>query len=119
VPYVIFADESKSKALPVFNIKERTAECDFNSIKPLLAQMVMLAYKKNKNPEFVKSVYPKLVKHIAHWENTQKKKGLFVWRSLRGSGSDNTLQSTADLLIPRLAQSLTALCIWSFPLWPR
>ena len=89
VPYVIFADESKSKALPVFNIKERTSECDFNSIKPLLAQMVMLAYKKNKNPEFVKSVYPKLVKHIAHWENTQKKKGLFVWRSLRGSGSDN------------------------------
>ena len=89
VPYVIYADNSKSRALPMFNIKERTAECDFNSIKPLLAQMVMLAYRKKNDKEFVKSVYPKLAKHIAHWENTQMKKGLFVWRSLRGSGSDN------------------------------
>ena len=90
VPYVIYSvDNSKSSVLPMFNIKERTAECDFNSIKPLLAQMVMLAYRKKKDKEFVKRVYPKLIKHIEHWENTQKKKGLFVWRSLRGSGTDN------------------------------
>ena len=89
VPYVIYADDSKSTALPSFDIKARTADCNFNSIKPLLARMVMLAYEKKGNLEFVKSVYPRLIRHIEHWEQTQKKKGFFVWRSLRGSGADN------------------------------
>ena len=90
VPYVIYADDSKSNALPMFNIKERGADCNFNSAKPVLAQMTMLAYNKNKNIDFVKGIYSKLVKHIEHWENTQQKKnGLFVWRSMRGSGTDN------------------------------
>ena len=33
----------------MFNIKERGADCNFNSAKPVLAQMTMLAYNKNKN----------------------------------------------------------------------
>lgn len=90
IPYVIYADSENADALPKFNIKERGEECDFNSAKPILAQMTLLAYKKNRHLEFVKSIYPKLVKHIEHWENTQQKtNGLFVWRSLRGSGADN------------------------------
>ena len=90
MPYVIYADDGKSHALPLINIKARTEDCNFNSVKPLLAQMVMLAYGKNKDIGFLKSVFGKLKKHISHWESTQQKKnGLFVWRSLRGSGSDN------------------------------
>ena len=90
VPYVVYSDDSKSNALPMFNIKKRDESCDFNSAKPLLAQMALLAYGKNKNVDFIKSIYEKLAKHIEHWENTQQKKnGLFVWRSLRGSGTDN------------------------------
>lgn len=90
IPYVIYADNERSNALPMFNIKERGDECDFNSAKPLMAQMVLLAYRKNNDIEFVKRVYVKLIKHIEHWENTQQKKnGLFVWRSPRGSGTDN------------------------------
>ena len=90
IPYVIYADDSKSNALPMFNIKQRGEDCDFNSAKPVLAQMAMLGYRKNRNAQFVKRIYPKLVKHIEHWENTQKKQhGLFVWRSMRGSGTDN------------------------------
>lgn len=90
VPYVIYADDSKSNALPSLTVKKRGVECDFNSIKPVLAQMTLLAYNKNKNTKFVKNVYAKLIKHIEHWENTQQKKNsLSVWRSMRGSGTDN------------------------------
>lgn len=90
IPYVIDTNEEKFAALPSYNIKARTKECDFNSVKPLLAQMVLMASEKLTDNEWVKEAYPKLKRHIAHWENTQQKKhGLFVWRSMRGSGTDN------------------------------
>lgn len=90
IPYVIDTNEEKFSALPACNIEARTEECDFNSIKPLLAQMVLMASSKLCDNEWVKEAYPKLKRHVAHWENTQKKRfGMFVWRSMRGSGIDN------------------------------
>lgn len=90
IPYMINVSEVDSEALPRTDIKTRSADSDLNSIKPLLAQMVMMVYKKDGDSEWIKDNYSKLIKHVAHWEATQRSSnGLFVWRSYRGSGTDN------------------------------
>ncbi len=91
VPYVINADaENPMPGIPKLGMKERSADCDINSIKPLLAQMAVMAAQKLGDIDWLKLVYPKLKLHIKHWEDTQlTDKGLFVWRSMRGGGTDN------------------------------
>lgn len=90
VPYVIDVNEEKMFALPSLSITERDEKCDINSIKPLLAQMTLLAGKRFEDTSWIKDNFSKLEKHIAHWEETQKTSiGIFVWRSYRGSGTDN------------------------------
>lgn len=92
IPYMIDVGEEKdfSYALPVLSREPRSSDSDLNSAKPLLAQMAMLVYKKKSDTAFLKEVYTGLKKHIMHWETTQTaQNGLFVWRSCRGSGTDN------------------------------
>lgn len=90
IPYMIDVSENKMEALPQLGMKVRDEKSDLNSAKPLLAQMVLCALSGGADKELVAKVYDKLVKHIEHWESSQKKQnGLFVWRSYRGSGSDN------------------------------
>lgn len=89
IPYMIDVSDSKMAALPE-ELDIRSSATDLNSAKPLLAQMAMLVYRKEKDISFIKEVFPRLEAHIRHWEDTQQKKnGLFVWRSYRGSGTDN------------------------------
>ncbi len=91
IPYMISADQGDPMpALPKLGIKCRDKDCDLNSMKPLISQMVMMVYSKTGDKEFLNEVYPKIKTHIKHWEDTQKAdKGLFVWRSMRGGGTDN------------------------------
>lgn len=92
IPYMVDVGEEKefTYALPKLERKPRSAESELNSVKPLLAQMAMMSYKKSKRKNFILEAYPMLKKHISHWENTQMTDvGLFVWRSQRGSGTDN------------------------------
>lgn len=92
IPYMINVGEEKefSYALPVLDKKPRDAKSDLNSIKPLLAQMAKLVYEKKKDVSLYEDIYPALKRHIQHWEDTQMTNiGLFVWRSQRGSGTDN------------------------------
>lgn len=92
IPYMIDVGEEKdfTYALPKLEKKPRSAESELNSVKPLLAQMTMMTYRKSQRKNFVSEMYPVLKKHISHWENTQRTSiGLFVWRSQRGSGTDN------------------------------
>ncbi len=91
VPYMICADsDNPMPALPKLGLKERGPEADINSIKPLLAQMALMAHSAKKDEPWLKEIYPKIKRHIAHWEDTQlTDKGLFVWRSMRGGGTDN------------------------------
>ena len=59
-------------------------------MKPLLAQMALLSCKHREDAAFLESVYPKLRRHIEHWEQTQlHENGLFIWANYRGSGTDN------------------------------
>ncbi len=90
IPVNMPKDFSKS-ALPMPYGHPRTADMDYNSMKPLLAQMALLAAKKAGNFEWLRGqVYESIKRHLAHWEKTQQKdNGLFVWRSHRGSGTDN------------------------------
>lgn len=89
VPYMINV-ASDMEALPELDIFIRDEKCDINSVKPLLAQMVLCVHKKNGETEWIENIFGKLKKHIKHWEDTQQcKNGLFVWRSYRGSGTDN------------------------------
>ncbi len=90
VPYMINNQEKECEALPKISREPRTEKSDINSIKPLLAQMVVLAHKKISDTNWIKDNFEKLKMHIAHWEATQQMpNGLFVWRSYRGSGTDN------------------------------
>ena len=92
IPYMINAGKKTvfSYAEPGIPKVGRSRESDINSIKPLLAQMTLLACRKNREYSWIKSIYCNLRKHIEHWENTQRVgNGLFVWRSYRGSGTDN------------------------------
>ncbi len=90
IPYMINNQEEKCEVLPSISREPRTEKSDINSIKPLLAQMVILAHKKIKETDWIKENFEKLKSHIAHWEATQQMpNGLFVWRSYRGSGTDN------------------------------
>lgn len=90
IPYMIDVSGGTMEALPKLGIKVRDENSDLNSIKPLLAQMILLVAKKDDDILWIKNNYHKLQKHIIHWEQTQKiKNGLFVWRSYRGSGTDN------------------------------
>ena len=90
VPYVIDANPVIMEGLPSNNIKSRGASSDINSAKPLLAQMAMLAVNKEGSADSFAPYYKKLKKYISHWEKTQlTASGLFVWRSHRGSGTDN------------------------------
>lgn len=89
VPYMINV-ASDMEALPELDIFIRDEKCDINSVKPLLAQMALCVHKKNGETEWIENIFGKLKKHIKHWEDTQQcKNGLFVWRSYRGSGTDN------------------------------
>lgn len=91
IPYVINTNSPKGiGGIPGTDLEERSAECDLNSMKPLLAQMILLAHQKIADTEWIVQNWEKLERHIAHWEATQQKSnGLFVWRSMRGSGADN------------------------------
>jgi len=89
VPYMINVGKPNA-ALPVVSKAPRSDDSDLNSIKPLLCRMAMLAYGKLSDKSWLVGIYPSLKLHIAHWESTQRmKNGLFVWRSYRGSGTDN------------------------------
>lgn len=91
VPYMICADQDNPMpALPKLGLKERSADCDINSIKPILAQMAHMAGTRLGDEQWLAQVYPALKRHVEHWEKTQlTDKGLFVWRSMRGGGTDN------------------------------
>lgn len=92
VPYVICAHptESSRSVLPPADRSPRGADADYNAAKPLLAQMTEIACKKEVSVTELVKIYAFLKAYIAHWENTQKAaNGLFVWRSYRGSGTDN------------------------------
>lgn len=90
IPYVIQSSYSGMSAIPDLSLSVRGDDCDLNSAKPLLAQMALLAQKDKADVKWSKECYPGLARHIQHWENTQQKdNGLFVWRSYRGSGTDN------------------------------
>ena len=52
--------------------------------------MTEIACKREVSVTELVKIYAFLKAYIAHWENTQKaENGLFVWRSYRGSGTDN------------------------------
>ncbi len=92
IPYVIeaYPHDPKSSSLPPADKSPRTSEKDYNCIKPLLAQMALLASEKLRDFSWVEEIYDTFKKYIAHWEETQTaSNGLFVWRSHRGSGTDN------------------------------
>ena len=92
IPYMMRVSPANhlSYATPKHDIKGRANDSDLNTIKPLLAQMTVLACSKFEDNEWIKEIYGILQKHIEHWETTQKaENGLFVWRSYRGSGTDN------------------------------
>ena len=90
IPYVINVNCPDGDLLPSVKTEYRDENSELNSIKPLLAQMVILANSKIDDVTWIKENYEKLTRHILHWENTQLcKQGLFVWRSCRGSGTDN------------------------------
>lgn len=90
IPYVINVNCPDGDLLPSVKTEYRDESSELNSIKPLLAQMVILANSKFQDKTWIKNSYEKLTRHISHWENTQMcKQGLFVWRSCRGSGTDN------------------------------
>ena len=90
IPYMITVATKYMEALPDLSLQVRDEKCDLNSIKPLLAQMCVMAADKLDDYSWVQENYEKLKKHIAHWEQTQQiGNGLFVWRSYRGSGTDN------------------------------
>ncbi len=91
IPYMICADQDNPMpALPKLGLKCRDENCDINSMKPLIAQMSMMVFKKTGEKDFLNEVYLGIKKHIQHWETTQlTSKGLFVWRSMRGGGTDN------------------------------
>lgn len=88
IPYSLSADQNHSFATDIDKIRPETAYP--NSIKPILSQMAMLASKSLNDYGWLDDIFDKLLKYLEHWETTQKTdKGLFVWRSHRGSGTDN------------------------------
>lgn len=90
IPYMITVSEKYMEALPEITVTKRDEKSDLNSIKPLLAQMCVMASSKMEDNSWIRENYGKLKKHITHWEQTQQvSSGLFVWRSYRGSGTDN------------------------------
>ena len=90
IPYMITVSSEHMEALPELSMKKRDGSCDLNSIKPLLAQMCLLGSMKIEDKSWIINNFQKLNKHIEHWEQTQQiPNGLFVWRSYRGSGTDN------------------------------
>lgn len=92
IPYMMKAFPQKNVyyATPKHDLKGRSEDSDLNSIKPLLAQMTLLACCKLEDNKWMMEIYESLQNHIKHWEKTQKAdNGLFVWRSYRGSGTDN------------------------------
>ena len=92
IPYMmkVSPPNKLSYATPKHDINGRASDSDLNSIKPLLAQMTVLACSKLNDKEWVNEIYGALKMHIEHWETAQKcESGLFVWRSYRGSGTDN------------------------------
>ncbi len=89
IPYMINVGKA-NEALPKITKLPRSNDSDLNSAKPLLCQMAMLAYGKLCDNGWLAEIFEPLCRHIAHWEATQRmKNGLFVWRSYRGSGTDN------------------------------
>lgn len=89
IPYMVNVSDQIMEAEPE-KIVIRSKNSELNSIKPLLAQMVMLVREKCSDTCWIRQIYSKLKRYIRHWENTQLfNNGLFVWRSYRGSGTDN------------------------------
>ena len=90
--------------------QNRPAGSPANTIKPLLAQMALLAADYLDDRSWLGEVYPSLVRYLAHWDQTQLSQlGLFVFRSHRGSGADNhpavygrPLDSSADVFLNSL-----------------
>lgn len=90
IPYMITVSDQYMEALPELSMEARDEKSDLNSIKPLLAQMALLARKEGGDDTWLRQSYDGLKRHILHWEQTQQTPcGLFVWRSYRGSGTDN------------------------------
>lgn len=89
IPYMINVAKA-NVALADLSMQLRDETCDFNSMKPLLAQMCLMTIGKLESDDWIREHYDGLKLHIVHWEQTQQiKNGLFVWRSYRGSGTDN------------------------------
>lgn len=91
IPYMINSGETREGfILPSPNPEPRASDSELNSMKPLLAQMIMIVYEKSNDKKWINEMYSAVARHIEHWENTQMvRNGLFVWRSHRGSGTDN------------------------------
>ncbi len=78
-----------------------------NTIKPLLAQMTLMACDYLRDDEWVAPIYAALKRCIDHWRQTQLSAlGLLTFRSHRGSGADNhpgvygrPLNSSADVFL--------------------
>ena len=102
VPYCLNARLASIETPP-----GRPADSEANSIKPLLAQMACLAADYLGDQTWFAPVYPMLVRYLDHWRDTQMSQaGLYVFRSHRGSGSDNhpavygrPLNSSADVFL--------------------
>lgn len=71
------------------NLERRLTLSDIANYSGYNSSAVMAAQKLG-DIDWLKSIFPKLKLHIKHWEDTQlTDKGLFVWRSMRGGGTDN------------------------------
>jgi putative isomerase len=92
IPYHLFAfppNVPRHKSPLNIGYERRERDSPFNTIKPLLAQMLLLSERYSTECS-IERWFPTLQRYIAHWEETQFGRfGLFVWRSHRGSGADN------------------------------
>lgn len=87
IPYAIRTSQVDG-LLPAAEEERRSP--DTNSMKPLLAQMILMAANHTDDNSWIQALIPEVERHIAHWERTQQlNNGLFVWASYRGSGTDN------------------------------
>jgi putative isomerase len=102
VPYCLNARQENIEIPAV-----RPSDSPANSIKPLLGQMACMAADYLADDSWFAEVYGKLTRYLDHWQQTQRSAlGLYVFRSHRGSGSDNhpgvygrPLNSAADVFL--------------------
>jgi len=86
VPYNV----NLGKPSPILG-RPRPSDSAYNSCKPILAQMLVLAARNSGDWAQAVTAYPALVRHAEHWNQTQyvERFGLYTWRSHRGNGTDN------------------------------